>query len=229
MRILLIEDDQLLPAAIRETLRRAGYEMDHLEAAEPAVGALDLVHYDLAIIDIGLPGIDGIELVRRLRAADQRVPVLMLTARDGLDDRVRGLTQGADDYLVKPFALPELLARIQALIRRSQSASANPLLQVGPLQLNLALHEASLAGQLLNLTGREWDVLQCLMLAAPRVVNKSRLSDSLSQWDKEVSGNAVEIYVSRLRVKLAESAVTIRTVRGIGYRLEQEAGPDEAR
>jgi DNA-binding response OmpR family regulator len=229
MRILLIEDDTLLPSAMREALRRAGYEMDHLDAAEPALNALGLVHYDLAIIDIGLPVMDGITLVKRLREAGHHIPVLMLTARDGLDDRVRALTDGADDYLIKPFELPELLARIQALIRRSQSASASPVMVVGPLTLDMSLREATLAGEPMPLTGREWDVLLTLMLAAPKVVTKARLTDSLSQWDRSVTGNAVEIYVSRLRGKLGGHAVSIRTVRGIGYRLEMTTADDETR
>jgi DNA-binding response OmpR family regulator len=219
MRILLVEDDELLISGLREALGQAGYELDHLGAAEPALDALAHRMHDLAIIDVGLPRMDGLELVRRLRASDNKVPVLVLTARDGLDDRVRGLNDGADDYLIKPFLVPELLARIQALIRRSQSAGSSRM-TAGTLTLDTATREAQLAGQPLPLTAREWDLLQMMVLAAPSVVAKRRLADSISRWDKEVTDNAVEIYVSRLRVKLADAGVSIRTVRGIGYRLD---------
>ncbi len=175
--------------------------------------------HDLAIIDVGLPGMDGLALVRRLRASGNKVLVLVLTARDGLADRVRGLNDGADDYLIKPFLVPELLARIQALIRRSQSAGSSRM-TAGPLTLDTATHEAHLLGEPLSLTGREWDLLLMMALAAPSVVPKRRLADSISRWDKEITDNAVEIYVSRLRAKLQGASVSIRTVRGIGYRLD---------
>ena len=221
MRILLVEDDPILAAGIREALEREQWAVDHLAAAEPAEAAIGLAAYDLAIVDIGLPGMDGLELVRRLRQRAYALPILILTARDGLKDRVAGLDLGADDYLTKPFLLPELLARLRALIRRSR-ASANPILSVGSLSLDQAGHTATLRGAALELTGREWSVLEQLVLAAPRVANKARLADSLSQWDKEITPNAVEIYISRLRTKLGERMV-IRTIRGIGYRLEEGA------
>lgn len=221
MRVLLVEDDDTLAAGLAEGLARAGYAVDRVASAERAYPALALAAYDLAIVDIGLPGEDGYALLRRLRAAGQTLPVLMLTARDALDDRVRGLDTGADDYLVKPCLLPELLARVRALLRRSRS-DGRPLLGFGPLVLDPSCRSAQLAGVPLELTGREWDVLEHLVLAAPRVVAKQRLIDGLSQWDRELTPNAVEIYVSRLRAKLAP-AVLIRTVRGIGYRLDESA------
>jgi len=219
MRLLLIEDDELLLSGLREAFSQAGYELDHLPAAELALDALAHQMHDLAIVDIGLPGMDGLELVRRLRAAGNKIPVLILTARDGLADRVRGLNDGADDYLIKPFLLPELLARVQALIRRSQSAASSRMV-AGPLELNVATREAQLHGQPLLLTAREWDLLLAMTLAAPGVVAKRRLADSLSRWDKEITDNAIEIYVSRLRAKLTTDDISIRTVRGIGYRLD---------
>ena len=221
MRILLVEDDELLQRALAAALAEASMELDVLGAAEPALDALSHGMHDLAIVDIGLPGMDGLELLRRLRRSGNKVPVLMLTARDGLDDRVQGLNEGADDYLIKPFLLPELLARVQALIRRSQSAASSRV-AVGPLAMDIASHEAELAGQPLALTGREWDLLLALVLATPKVLAKRKLADSLSRWDKEITDNAIEIYVSRVRNKLADSGVTIRTVRGIGYRLDLE-------
>lgn len=223
MRVLVVEDDLTLAAGLVEALEREGFRVDHLGAAEPAEGAFGLTAYDLAIVDIGLPGMDGLELIRRVRRRGTLTPILILTARDALDDRVGGLDAGGDDYLLKPFLLPELLARVRALIRRSRAA-ASLMLQVGELALDVQAHRATLLGEALELTGREWNVLEQLALAVPRVVAKQKLADSLSQWDKEITPNAVEIYVSRLRAKLAGSRVGIRTVRGIGYRLEAGAG-----
>lgn len=227
MRVLVVEDDLTLSEGLTEGLTRGGFQVDHVDAAEPAEGALGHTDYDLAIVDLGLPGMDGLELIRRLRNRGVLTPILILTARDGLDDRVVGLDVGGDDYLVKPFLLPELLARARALIRRSRAA-ASMVLSVGPLTLDVQRHSGTLAGEALELTGREWDVLEQLALATPRVVGKQKLADSLSQWDKEITPNAVEIYVSRLRGKLAGSGVGIRTVRGIGYRLELEGRDDAA-
>ena len=221
MRILVVEDDVTLAIGLEEGLLREGFQVDRLAAAEPAESVLGYTAYDLAIVDIGLPGMDGLELIRRVRRRGVLTPILILTARDGLDDRVVGLDGGGDDYLVKPFLLPELLARARALIRRSRAA-ASLLLNVGPLSLDVQRHCATLHGAPLELTGREWAVLEQLVLALPRVVAKAKLVDSLGQWDREITANAVEIYVSRLRGKLAGSGLSIRTVRGIGYRIEVE-------
>ena len=225
MRVLLVEDDAMLADGLRELFVGLGFALDHLPAAEPALAAIRLTQFDLVLVDLGLPGMDGLELVRRIRSQRNKVPILILTARDALDDRVRGLNEGADDYLVKPFAMPELIARAQALIRRSQS-NAHSVITLGALTMDLGQHLASLAEEPLLLTGREWAVLESLLLAAPRVLSKTKLADSLSQWDKEISTNAVEIYVSRLRTKLQHCGVLIRTVRGIGYRLEQGPSHD---
>jgi DNA-binding response OmpR family regulator len=222
MRILLVEDDVMLADSIREGLEKGGFSVDHLNAAEPAESALALTHYDLAIIDIGLPRMSGLELIRRFRLRGITLPVLILTARDGLDDRIQGLDLGADDYMVKPFQLPELQARMRALIRRSCSAASSEL-KAGLVCLDLARREATLDGKMLDLTGREWDIMQQLMLASPNVLTKRKMVESLSGWDNEITANAVEIYVSRLRQKLSESGVEIRTIRGIGYRLDETA------
>ncbi|MDR0576398.1 MAG: response regulator [Candidatus Accumulibacter sp.] len=219
MRLLLIEDDLPIANALVDGFARAGVSVDHLPRADTAETALESTAYGLAIVDLELPGMDGLELIRRLRRRRIALPVLILTARDALEDRVQGLDTGADDYLVKPFLFPELLARVRALIRRSQAAASSDLV-FGPLRLNLGLRAASLGDAPLELTGREWDVLQHLMLAAPRVVSKRKLVESLGSWDNEISPNAVEIYISRLRGKFADSGAAIRTVRGIGYRLE---------
>jgi len=220
MRILLVEDDMMLADSIREGLEKGGFAVDHLGAAEPAESAVTLTHYDLAIIDIGLPRMNGLELIRRFRQQGLALPILVLTARDGLDDRIQGLDLGADDYMVKPFQLPELLARMRALIRRSCSVTSSEL-TAGRVKLDLARREATLDGQTLDLTGREWDIMQQLMLASPNVLTKQKMVESLSGWDNEITANAVEIYVSRLRQKLADSGVEIRTLRGIGYRLDE--------
>ena len=218
MRLLLVEDDATVAAGICEVIEREAWRIDHLAAAEPAIGAIGLTAYDAAIIDVGLPGMDGFELVRRLRAQDATLPILMLTARDGLDDRVTGLDCGADDYLIKPFLAPELLARLRALIRRSH-ARTQSVMTVGPLSLDVAAHTVAVAGEAVTLTGRELSVLEQLMLAAPKVAGKAQLMERLGQWDREITPNAIEIYISRLRTKLGDT-VTIRTVRGIGYRIE---------
>ncbi|MBI2784657.1 MAG: response regulator [Porticoccaceae bacterium] len=220
MRILLVEDDPIIAMGLREGLLRERMQVDHVVAAEPAEQALLLTAYDLAIVDIGLPAMDGLELIRRVRRAEVRIPIMILTARDALDDRIVGLDIGADDYLVKPFPLPELLARIRALIRRGCFAAGSEL-TYGRLSLNLATRQAMFAEQALELSGREWAVLEHLMLAAPRVMLKNKLVESLSSWDSELTANAVEIYVSRLRTKLSACGMHIRTVRGVGYRLEE--------
>lgn len=220
MRILLVEDDTLLAAGIRDALEKEGFSVDHLTAAEPAESALALTQYDVAIVDIGLPRMDGHELIRRIRRKGIKVPVLILTARDGLDDRVIGLDIGADDYMVKPFHLPELQARLRALIRRSRSATSSAL-NAGFVSLDLARRTAEARGTPLELTGREWELLQQLMLASPNVVTKQKLVESLSEWDNELTANAIEIYISRLRAKLQDCGIEIRTIRGIGYRLDE--------
>lgn len=219
MRLLLVEDDALIAAGVRDALLQADYQVDLLHEGRQVAELLADGLHDLLLLDLGLPDTDGLALVRQLRDGGITLPILILTARDGLQDRVDGLHEGADDYLTKPFQLPELLARVHALLRRSRSASTSRL-AIGPLQLNLATHEALLDEQPLALTGREWHLLRQLALEAPRVVSKRKLADSLSRWDKEITDNAIEIYVSRLRAKLSTAALQLRTVRGIGYRLE---------
>ena len=219
MRVLLIEDDGPLAAAVRDGLKRAGLSVETLDNAEDADAVLSCTLYDLAVLDIGLPGMSGLDLLHRLRQRGNPLPVLMLTARDTLEDRVRGLNAGADDYLVKPFALPELVARCHALIRRGRSA-AGSVMPFGPLVVDLGQALATLDGVPLNLTGREWHLLVQLVLSAPNVVAKGKLVESLSRWDHEITSNAIEIYVSRLRAKISHPGLTVRTVRGMGYRLE---------
>jgi DNA-binding response OmpR family regulator len=222
MRTLLVEDDPSLARAVRDSLQQAGFAVEVLGDAEAADAVLSCTDYDLAVLDIGLPGRSGLELLRSLRHRGSRVPVLMLTARDALEDRVRGLNDGADDYLVKPFLVPELVARCHALVRRGRSATAS-VLSFGRLQVDMGRREALLGDTALSLTGREWDLLVQLVLSAPNVVSKDKLVDSLGRWDNELTANAVEIYVSRLRTKIAGAGVAVRTIRGMGYRLELAA------
>lgn len=222
MRVLVVEDDALVADAIRRGLGEAGYAVDHVDSAERAGTALGAESFDLAVVDIGLPGADGLALLQRMRRSGTAVPVLILTARDALADRVNALDLGADDYLVKPFALPELVARSRALIRRSRSAASAELV-IGTLRLDLAARRAEVNGGAVSLTRREWAVLECLALNIGRVVAKDRLLQAIANWDEDIGANAIEVYVSRLRTKLG-GAAPIRTVRGLGYRLDDTPG-----
>jgi DNA-binding response OmpR family regulator len=219
MRLLIIEDDALVADGMRRGLSHAGFAVDHVASAELADAALARETFDLILVDLGLPGADGFDLVRRLRRSGNSVPVLIVTARDALADRVNALDLGADDYLVKPFALAELAARCRALIRRSKSTGA-PELNIGPLRLDLTSCEAHVRTRTVDLTRREWAVLECLALHSGQVVAKDRLQQAISSWEAGITTNAVEVYISRLRGKLGDE-VSIRTVRGLGYRLDE--------
>jgi two-component system OmpR family response regulator len=197
--------------------------VDVVERGEQAVLAAAQEHFDLLILDIGLPGMDGFEVLRRLRAKAERIPVLLLTARDAVDDRVHGLDLGADDYVAKPFAMSELAARVRALMRRSQ-AQAGPNVVHGPLLLDTAARRAFLNGSPLELAGREWAVLEVLLARVERVVSKDAIIQAVANWGDELSSNAIEVYVSRLRAKLEPAGISIRTVRGFGYMLEDYKG-----
>jgi len=187
-------------------------------SAESARSALQTESFDLLILDIGLPRENGLRLLQGLRNRGKIVPALMLTARDGLSDRVAALDLGADDYMTKPFEVPELIARCRALIRRS-NAVASSTVTLGKLTLDIAHKEASADGQPLELTQREWAILECFALNAGRLVSKDRLMSTIASWEDELTPNAIEQYVSRLRAKLG-AAARIRAVRGMGYRLD---------
>lgn len=220
MRILIIEDDTMLADGIIRYLRQAGYAVDWANNGDQADSWLAHEHFDLAILDLGLPKMDGTEVLRRLRRRGQTVPVLILTARDALEDRVHGLDIGADDYIIKPIALAELEARVRALTRRGQYGG-NPQITHGPLLLDTTARQAWLNGVPLELPAREWSVLEFLLPRAGRIVGKEQILQSLCGWNEEISINAVEAYVSRLRTKLEPAGVHIRTVRGLGYLLEK--------
>lgn len=220
MRILIAEDDPVLADGLMRSLRHADYAVDCVSAGDQAEHVLLAQSYDLVILDLGLPRLDGFEVLRRLRHRGSKVPVLVLTARDALDDRVKGLDLGADDYLTKPFDLPELEARVRALIRRGQSGGGSTLVH-GALKLDTAGRRATLNGAPLDLSARELGVLEVLLHRSGRVVNKEQLAEQLYGWDEEVGPNAIEVYVHRLRKKLEPAGVTIRTIRGLGYLLDK--------
>lgn len=219
MRILVVEDDLLVADAVRRALIDAGFTVDHVATAEHAQLALRAESFDLAVVDIGLPHTDGLQLVYGMRRLGQSLPILMLTARDGLKDRVTALDLGADDYLLKPFQVPELVARCRALIRRSNAVTSG-CVKIGPLHIDFSQREVTNTGTPLKLTHREWSILECLALKAGRIVSKEKLLSSIANWDDEITPNAVEVYVSRLRSKLG-GALLISSVRGFGYRLDE--------
>ncbi|HSS69636.1 MAG TPA: response regulator transcription factor [Casimicrobiaceae bacterium] len=223
MRILIAEDDPLLADALRCTLRKSGYAVDWIEDGRKADAALCATEFDLLILDISLPGLGGLDILKRLRARNSRLPVLLLTALDSVNDRVRGLDAGADDYLVKPFQLAELEARVRALTRRGMSGGAT-LIRHGPLSFDLVGRSADLSGERLDLSARELSLLELFLQRPGQLVHKERLVDHLCEWGEEVSTNAIEVYVHRLRKKLAPAGVRIATVRGVGYCLEAPEG-----
>jgi DNA-binding response OmpR family regulator len=223
MRVLIVEDDPLVGDAVRRALEAAGFAADLVGTAESARSALQAEAFDLAVVDIGLPRENGLRLLQGLRSRGTIVPVLMLTARDGLSDRVTALDLGADDYVTKPFQVPELVARCRALIRRA-NAVASTRVTFGHLEVDMAHREVSVGGEPLSLTQREWAILECFVLNAGRLVSKDKLLSAISGWSDDLTPNAVEQYVSRLRAKLG-SAAEIRSVRGMGYRLDETAIP----
>jgi DNA-binding response OmpR family regulator len=197
--------------------------VDWVGSAERALEAVKNESFDAAIVDLGLPKMDGLELTQALRKSGHSLPILILTARDALQDRVQGLDFGADDYMVKPFELPELLARLRALLRRSQAATSSSV-SFGPITLDTAMRQAYATAkgnaQPIDLGPREWTVLEYLMLQAPKPAAKEKILAALTGWDKEITANAVEVYISRLRGKLEPHGVALRSIRGFGYRLE---------
>ncbi len=224
MRLLIAEDDPILADGLLHSLRRSGYAVDCVNDGVAADAALAASTFDVLILDLGLPRMPGIEVLRRLRARKSTVPVLILTARDSTEDRVRGLDQGADDYLTKPFDLPELEARVRALTRRA-GHGGRALVELGDLTFDTVGRVARLKGESLDLSARELSLLELLLARAGRMVSKEQIVDHLCQWGEEVSANAVEVYVHRLRKKLESGGVRISTLRGLGYCLADGPGP----
>lgn len=222
MRVLVIEDDTTLGHALQEFLAEQGYAVDWLTNGDQALGAVAGQSYDLLMLDLNLPGQSGLDILRKLRANGEQVPVLILTARDGVEDRVAGLDAGADDYVTKPFDLAELAARVRAFGRR-RAGQAQPFIEVGPLVFDSVGREIRVHGERLSLSVRELSVLEMLMARAGRVVTKRQIVNSLSAWDADFSENAVEVYVYRLRKRLEGTGAGIQTVRGFGYLLDVES------
>ncbi|TGV06043.1 response regulator transcription factor [Alcaligenaceae bacterium 429] len=222
MRLLLIEDDVSLGPALQEYLMSQGYAVDLQADGTGGLGALSAVEYELVILDLNLPDISGLDWLRTIRQKGMTVPVLILTARDELEDRVAGLDAGADDYVVKPFELAELAARIRAFARRSVG-QAQSVLEVGPLLFDMVSRELRVHDQRLALSVRELSVLEMLMARVGKVVTKQQIVASLSANDADFSENAVEVYVYRLRKRLEGLPLQIQTVRGFGYSLELQS------
>ncbi|ALE59435.1 DNA-binding response regulator [Paraburkholderia graminis] len=219
MRVLLVEDDDLIGCGVEAGLRQAGFTVDWARDGHKAGLALDTTSYALVVLDLGLPRVSGMDLLKRIRDAGNDVPVLVLTARGTVVDRVSGLEAGADDYLGKPFDLTELTARCRALLRRAQGRSVE-LIRYGDLTVNPAAQTAQLAGTRVPLTSREWAILLQLLTNQGIPQSRSRLEESLYGWQQEIESNAIEVHISNLRRKLG--AKLIRTVRNIGYVVEKE-------
>ena len=218
MRILLVEDDALLGDGIRAGLKLAGFAVDWAHDGQAGKLALETEEYAVVVLDLGLPKVSGTDLLKWLRVRSLSVPVLILTARDNVADRVAGLNAGADDYLVKPFDLDELIARLHALLRRSAGQMA-PLLQHGDIELNPATHQVHKNGQMVELSAREFTLLHELLLHIDRVQSREQLEQRLYGWGEEVESNSVEVHVHHLRKKLG--ADLIRTLRGVGYVIDR--------
>ena len=219
MRILIVEDDIPLAKGLQQALTSSGYVVDHAASGEAALDACLETFYDLLVLDLGLPGMDGFDLLQRLDPR-RRGAVLILSAKDGLEQRVFGLDLGADDYLSKPFALEELEARVRALLRRNQ-AQAGARLRLGRVTVDTLGRRAWIGDEPLELTAREWGVLQYMLLRPGQVVSKEQLLQALGNWGKPLSDNAIEVYVSRVRAKLQDAGLSIRTLRGFGYIIEE--------
>ena len=214
MRVLIVEDDQLLGDALAVGLKQRGFEPDWVQDGREAQTVMRVEPFAAIILDLGLPALTGLELLRTERARGNKVPVLILTARDAIQDRIKGLDSGADDYVVKPMDLDELAARLRALVRRSKGEPA-PLLHVGAVALDPAARTVTRDGQAIDLQPREFTLLQELMLNAGRVLSRQQLEERMYRWGEEVESNAVEVHVHHLRRKLG--ADIVKTIRGVGY------------
>jgi DNA-binding response OmpR family regulator len=219
MRLLLVEDDPMVGESIRDGLGQEGYAVDWVRDGKAAETALGAEPYAAVLLDLGLPRRDGLEVLRAARARRNAVPILVITARDAVADRVKGLDAGADDYLVKPFDLDELAARVRALVRRAEGRAA-PVVRHGPIALDPATREVTLRGKAVALSGREFALLQALLQRPGVVLSRAQLEERLYGWEEEVGSNAVEVHIHNLRRKLGADA--IRNVRGVGYTIPAE-------
>jgi two-component system OmpR family response regulator len=214
MRVLLVEDDPMIGNVVQQALRDASYAVDWVSDGRTALTTLSAQQYDLVLLDLGLPLLDGMAVLQAIRSANNSVPVVVLTARDATEDRVAGLDSGADDYVVKPFAMTELLARMRAVTRRKQSGGG-PALSNGLLSLDPATHEVHLDGAASRLTAREFSLLQALLLRPGAILSRAELESRIYGWNEEVESNAVEFLIHSLRKKLG--ADSIKNVRGVGW------------
>lgn len=221
MRVLIVEDDALLGDAIQAGLKQAGYAVDWMKDGVAAEQALTTEPYAAVVLDLGLPRLSGLEVLSRMRSRNIAIPVLILTARDTVDDRIKGLDAGADDYLVKPFDMGELAARLRALIRRA-SGKTEPLLQIAGVQLDPAAHSVLYRDTPVELSSKEFAVLHALMLNAGKVLSRAQLEEQLYAWGNEIESNAVEVHIHHLRRKLYPELIA--TIRGVGYLLPREKG-----
>ena len=221
MRILIAEDDQVLADGLMRSLRAAGAAVDHVASGTEADAALMTnTEFDLLILDLGLPRMHGLEVLRKLRSRGSALPVLILTAADSVEQRVQGLDCGADDYMAKPFPLQELEARVRALVRRGAGSISN-LIRHGPLVYDQTGRVASIDGRMVDLSARELGLLEVLLQRSGRLVSKDQLVERLCEWGEEVSNNAIEVYIHRLRKKIEKGPIRIATVRGLGYCMEK--------
>ena len=220
MRVLLVEDDRMIGEAVAQALKDAGYAVDWVRDGQAAIDTLEIQTYDVVLLDLGLPKKDGMTVLQSIRARDNPVAVLVITARDGVDDRIQGLDGGADDYVLKPFEMRELLARMRAVIRR-KGGVAGPVLSNGVLSLDPATHEASVDGKSARLSKREYSLLQALMTRPGAILSRSELEDRIYGWGEEVESNAVEFLIHALRRKLGSQS--IKNVRGVGWMVSRES------
>ncbi len=221
MNLLIVEDDARVADMLRRGLAAEGFTPDTAESGAAALARLGMLDYDLIILDLRLPDLDGVRLCQQIRDDDNATPILMLTARDRVEDRVAGLRAGADDYLIKPFAFEELLARLEAISRRRHEHPTEQCLRVGKLTLTPDMHEARCGDQPIALSAREFALLHCLMAGAPRVLSRTRLLERVWGPDADVTFNTVDVYIGYLRRKLGQcdAPPQLETVRGVGYRL----------
>jgi two-component system, OmpR family, response regulator len=225
MRILLVEDDDILASGLNDALTKSGgYDVERMSSGLDADQALEDLEYDAILLDLNLPGLDGTEVLRRLRNRHSRIPVMIISARDSLQERISGLDTGADDYLAKPFKLPELEARLRALIRRRCFNSQDDLV-LGSLRFNTFEYRAYIHDQPLDLSARETHVLELLMRYPNKVLSKQRFLDHLCGWQENITHNAIEVYISRLRKKLEPHSIQLRSIRGMGYLIEVHSSP----
>ncbi|WP_218079589.1 response regulator [Anthocerotibacter panamensis] len=219
MRVLLVEDDRMIGVAVEQALKDATYAVDWVRDGQTALITLASQNYDVVLLDLGLPQKDGLDILRDLRSKNNPVPLLVLTARDALEDRLRGLDSGADDYVVKPFAMAELLARMRAIVRR-KGGTSGPMLSNGMLTLDPSTREATVDGVTSRLSGREFSLLQALLIRPGAILSRSELEDRIYGWGEEVESNAVEFLIHALRKKLGSKS--IKNVRGVGWMVSKE-------